>query len=199
MTQTATGESSGLAETVKQLRDGVREQKQVSIQDVLHAFAGRGFGPILVLIGLIVVTPLGAIPTVPTIMAVLLFLIAIQRLIGRRRPWIPRQLRERSVDQHRLIRALDKAQPWARRVDYVIKPRLTFLFGPVIDYVLAAIGVLLALLMPPLEFIPFAGAIPGLATLMLGLALTAHDGLLALFAVVLTTATLAAGCHYFFV
>jgi hypothetical protein len=112
-------------------------------------------------------------------MNVMLFLIAIQRLLGRDRPWIPRQLRERSVDRGKLDRTLERAGPWGRRVDRVIKPQLTFLFGTLMSYTLAAIAVVLALPMPSLEVVPFAVAIPGTATLLFGLALTTRDGVLA--------------------
>lgn len=181
--------SRGLADTIAVLRQQISSEDQVRVRGVLDAFEGRAFGPILAIIGLIVVTPIGAIPLVPTLMGSLLFLIAIQRLFGRTYPWIPKRLRDRSVEQRRLDNVLKAAEPWARRIDRMIKPRLTFMFNDAMGYVLAAIVVGLALSMPPLEVVPFAAAIPAGATLLFGLALTAQDGLLALLGIAGATAT----------
>ncbi len=185
------GAGQGLAATLQELRDEIRATDRVSVQAVLRAFRGRVFGPVLALIGMIVLTPLGGVPGVPTLMAMLLFLIAVQRLIGLTHPWIPRQLRERSVDQDKLCRALERCEPWARRIDKGLRPRMTWMLDDFMAYVLAAILVAVALMIPPLELVPFAAAVPGAATLLFGLALTARDGLVALLGVFTAAATAA--------
>ncbi len=52
--------------------------------EIVEAVGERSFGSILLLAGIITLTPLiGDIPGVPSIMGLIVFLIAIQLLIGR--------------------------------------------------------------------------------------------------------------------
>ena len=57
--------------------------------------------------------------------------------------------------------------------------------GNVSEYLIAALSIALALLMIPLELVPFAVAIPAGALVLLGLALMAKDGILTLISIVL--------------
>lgn len=59
-----------------------------------------------------------------------------------------------------------------------------------------AIG--LALMVPPLELIPFASSAPMIAITVFGLALLAHDGVLMLLALLLVTGAVAVGASLFF-
>lgn len=157
-------------------------RREVSIGDIRKAIGQRAYGPLLLVPGLIALTPLGGIPTVPTILAVIVLLIAGQMLIGRRRIWLPQVLLRRSVKRERLDKSLKKARPVARFVDRFLKPRLTSLTTGAFAYVIAACCVALALIMPPLEIVPFAVMAPAAAIAAFGLALTSHDGALAVLA-----------------
>jgi hypothetical protein len=81
------------------------------------------------------------------------------------------------------VRAL---KPFAQRVDKVIRPRLTVLTDPPFSWVIVAACVLLALSVPPLEFLPFVDWPLWGAMVAFSLALFAHDGVLALVAFALT-------------
>jgi hypothetical protein len=152
----------------------------VSIQSVLDAFAGRLFGPLLLVPGLVILTPLGGIPTVPTLIGAVVVLVAGQAIVGRTHPWLPRFIADRSVSQQKFISAMNKFKPWARWIDRLTRPRLEYLVTGRMKYGIAAICVLVALTMPPLELLPFAAIAPGAAITLLGLAITSHDGLVGL-------------------
>ncbi len=72
----------------------------------------------------------------------------------------------------------------------MICPRQSWLTERPAIYVVAGACVVIALPIPLLELVPFASHVPGLAFSMFGLALTAHDGLLAAFAFVVSAGTL---------
>lgn len=169
--------------------DRTSDQDQVSTADVLDAFSHRLFGPLLVAPALILISPIGAIPGAPAVIAVLIVLIAGQRLLGMPRPWLPAALADRSVDRDKLERALGKIRPWAARVDRLIRPRLTVLAEGPATYAAAAAAVVLAAAIVPIGFVPFAVLLPGGAVLALGLALTAKDGALALIGYALAAGT----------
>ncbi len=179
----AEDEPRELADVVDELKEKSQEDGEMSAQDALDEFAGRLFGPLLVVPGLVTLSPLGVIPMVPTIMGVWVVLVAGQKLAGRKYPWLPGVIADRSVDADKFRESMEKFRPWADWIDKFTKPRLTWLVTGPGKYVLAALCILLALTLPPLEFLPWACAAPGGAILLIGLAITAHDGLLALIAV----------------
>ena len=64
----------------------------------------------------------------------------------------------------------------------MVKPRVTWLATGGADRALAAACMLVALTIPPLEIVPFAGSFSWAAIAAFGLALMAHDGVLAMIA-----------------
>lgn len=170
----------GLSDILNELQDRSKSDDELSVQDVLDAFEDRTFGPFILSLGLIAITPIGMIPLVPTTIALLLLGVVGQALLGRRHPWIPRRIRKQAISQQKLAKGIKKARPWARRIDKIIKPRLTFLTEGPLRYFLAVLALPLALTMPPLELVPFAVFIPATGIVLLGLSVTAKDGVLAL-------------------
>ena len=159
----------------------------VSVERVMDAIGSRSFGALLLLAGLVVLAPIiGDIPTVPTLMALLVFLVSAQLLASRQVFWLPRWLLIRSIEARTLQKALDRSRRPARFVDRLLKPRLDLLIAGRAQYAVAAACLVIAMLIPPMEFIPFSANIAGAALTLYGLALVGRDGLLALLAFVLT-------------
>lgn len=164
---------------------------EVTLEEMLEAVGRRSFGPLLLLTGLVVLAPLvGDIPTVPTMMAVVVLLVAVQLVLRREHFWLPKWLLRRSVERRKVRKAVDLLRRPARWVDRVLRPRLTGLTGEVGSMAVALTCILIALAMPPMELIPFSANGAGLALLGFGLALVTRDGLLALLSFVFTFLTL---------
>ncbi|MFC6979943.1 exopolysaccharide biosynthesis protein [Microbulbifer taiwanensis] len=163
-----------------------KRRKRVSLDLVVRAVGRRSFAPLLLLVGIILFSPLSGIPGVPTIMGLLVLLTAVQLLLGRSHFWLPQWLLRRSISKGKLIRALHWLQKPARFIDRWLRPRLEFLVGRAGTYVIAAICAVIALALPAMEIVPFSATTAGMALTALGLALVAHDGVLALFAFVVT-------------
>jgi hypothetical protein len=171
---------ASLVDVLDQIERRTQGRSLVRVEDILDAFAGRLFGPLIVAPSVMVLSPLGAIPLAPSLLGLLLALIAGQRLFGRRQPWTPRRLRARGVERPRMVRAFERVRPWAARIDRLLRPRLVRLVGGEGEVAAAAVVVVMGLSMPVIGLAPLAVWIPGLACLLFGLALTARDGLLAL-------------------
>lgn len=154
----------------------------VSVGELLDAIGQRSFGPFLLVPALIAFTPLGGIPGLPTALAAVVIVVAGQLLIGMKQFWLPSILLRRSIERQRLRTSIGYIQPVARVVDKVIQPRLAWLTRGPFVHVAAGLCVLVALTVPPLEVVPFVGAVSWAAIAALGLALIAHDGILALIA-----------------
>lgn len=182
-------------ENLDQLLDKIIEapqedSDQVSLGEILEMVGRRSFGPLLIVTGVITMMPvIGDIPGVPTIMGIIVFLIGIQLIFRAEYFWLPDLLLDRSVKPEKL----EKGVGWMRRpakfIDGFLQPRLTiFTEGPAI-YVIAVICLIISISMPLIDVVPFSGYVAGLALTAFGLSLIAHDGIVALLALIFTAAT----------
>lgn len=171
------------------------ENDEVSIGNVVEQLGDRAFGPLIALPAMAELTPLGAMPGVPTVLALIIAIFAAQVAAGRDHLWLPRLLGERSVSADRIKRARQRAQPFARKLDRWFHCRLPRFTGPVATRIAAICCLLLCLTVPPLELVPFASSLPMAAIAMFGLGMTLRDGLLMLLAYLLLGGTLVTGVY----
>jgi hypothetical protein len=183
-------QEQAITHILDELAKQAKGEEDITVEDILHMASGRAYGPLLLPPGLALVTPVGAIPLVPAILAVFILLISLQMAVGKRRPWVPRRLRERGVDREKALERFNKARPWAEKVERFIHPRLTFLSKWPVEILVGGACSILALAVIPLGFVPFANMIPGLAFCCFGVALIGRDGLLMIFAFVFSAAAI---------
>lgn len=160
----------------------------IEFKEIVKALNHRGFGPLILAPALFVVLPTGAIPTVPSMCAIIICMVAVQMIFGRTYPWIPKQLEERSVDRKKFENGFEKAKPWIRRIDKLTSERLAFLTITPVQKIIALCCIGVALTMIPLELVPFAAFLPAFVIFILALGLSAKDGLITLMGLVLTAA-----------
>lgn len=159
----------------------------ITLEEVRDAIGHRAYGPLLLAIGGINISPIGMIPGIWWFTATIALIVAFQLLISANEPWMPKGLLEHSFSRDRLEKTQDALRPWARRIDRFIKPRWQVLTRAPMLQVVALIAMAMAILTYPLSMIWGAGFFPGMALLLIGLGLTARDG------VVLTTGGAFAG------
>ncbi|ODA66429.1 Exopolysaccharide synthesis, ExoD [Methyloligella halotolerans] len=188
--------SSPVASILDQLEDRASECENVTIGDMMDALGNRSYGPFLMIPALIGITPVGGIPGVPTLLAVIIILFAVQIMLGLDHLWIPKFLRKRRVPADKMKQSLDAMRPWAVRMDRWFRGRLDRLTAEPFVQIAAGACVLLALAIPPLELLPFAVALPALAIAMFGLALLVSDGILMLVASAFTGLAVAGGLGF---
>ncbi len=183
-------ELTNLEDLLHRVGDAAEGEDRVSLGAVVEAVGNRSFGPLLLVGGVIALSPLSGIPGMPTIVATLVLLIAIQLLFGRKHFWLPGWLLKWSVPRGHLHKALKWLWPPARFIDRWLRPRLTILIRGAGTYLIAIVCVVIAAGMPALEPVPFAATSAGAALTVFGLSLIARDGLLALLAFGFTVATI---------
>lgn len=172
--------------------EAARRHDPVSVETILDTIGQRSFGPVLVLIGLVILAPVvGDIPGVPTIMAVILFLLSIQLMLNRSHLWLPRWLLNRCIAADKFLRAVGHLHRPAQIIDRLIRCRLTVFIRGGAVHMVAASCMLIAIVIPPMEMIPFSANLAGAVLTLFGLALIGRDGLLALLAFALTFASAA--------
>ncbi len=118
----------------------------------------------------------------PTALAALIALFAVQIAFGRDQPHVPGKIARRGVDGGTLTKATETLRPLARRLDGIFQGRLERLTRRPMRRI--AMGVVLALcsMVPPLELVPFASTLPMGAILLFGIAHLFRDGLVMLVA-----------------
>jgi hypothetical protein len=150
----------------------------VRVGALLEAVGRRAYGPLLLAIGLFAISPATVVPGLTWATAIVTFVIAAQLAIGMKRPWVPHQALDVAVSKAPLDKAIRALRPWAARIDKVVRPRFVALADPPWVNLAGVLAMGAAVVTIPLGFIPFAPFVPGLAIVLLGLGVTARDGLL---------------------
>jgi hypothetical protein len=180
------GELTNLEQLLDRMGQAAEDRERITLADIMEAVGSRSFGPLLLLAGVITLSPASGIPGVPTAMAVFLLLIAAQLLFHKQHFWLPDLLLRRSLPKNKYEKALAWMRPLARWVDRWLRPRLQALtHGPGV-YFVAIVCIIIAACMPVMELIPFTATSAGAALTAFGLSLISRDGLWAVFALMMT-------------
>lgn len=186
-------EATNLTELIQAMEQMKCDAPRVSVDDIVNAVGRRSFGPLLLIAGLITLAPIiGDIPGMPTLMAALVLLVSIQLLAGRKTFWLPKWLLNRSVSRKGFDKAIHALKKPAQWVDNLLGVRLKWMTGYAGIRATALACLLVALAMPPMEFIPFSANGAGLALTLFGLGLVARDGLVLSLGFLITIATFVA-------
>ncbi|MGR3571718.1 exopolysaccharide biosynthesis protein [Brevirhabdus sp.] len=170
-----TGKIEEILEELDSAADGV---DKVTVGEIMEKIGHRGYGPFLMLPALLELTPAGAIPGVPTMLAIIVALFAAQIALGRDQLWLPDALESRAISKDKLDKSVDKLRPMGRKMDQWFHKRWPSMTKPIAKRIAMGFVLLLCLAVPPLEILPFASSGPMLAIAVFGLALTVDDGML---------------------
>ena len=173
---------------LQQLCDAATDER-VTVDAMLEAVGRRSFGPLILLAGLVTLSPVGDIPGVPTMVAVLVLLLSAQLLWGRSSFWLPGWLLRKSIARTKMTKSIGWLERPARFIDRFLRPRLSMFVEGFAVRVIATVSLLISLAMPVMEVIPFSASGAGAALTAFGLALIARDGLMALLALIFTVTT----------
>ncbi len=169
----------GLTDILDALDTLGRARSEVSVSDARERFGERSAGPFLLLPALLEVSPIGGIPGLPTVLALVITLFAVQLVMGRKHLWLPGWLERRHVSGDKLAKAASTLRRPAAFVDRFLKPRWRALTGRQMRRLIGLTCIALCATVPFLEIIPFASTVPMAAIILFGLAITVRDGLIA--------------------
>ncbi|MCW8108247.1 exopolysaccharide biosynthesis protein [Alteromonas ponticola] len=169
---------------------------KVTFGELLHLVEKRGFGAMLAVPAFISATPIGAIPGIPTVTGITIFLISLQVLLSRSHPWLPSAIKQITIDKVSLNSGITKIKPAALQIDRFLFPRWLFIRQPLFRTFIALTCACCGILMVPLELVPFMGLVPAFAVLIMAIGMATDDGAVALLGLSLATFGLAtAGYH----
>lgn len=152
------------------------EDSHVSLGAVLGRFGDRSFAPAILVPALILVSPISGIPGTPTVGALVVVLIALQALIGRKFLRLPGFLMRRKIRAGQMVKALRWLARPAAWIDRHSLGRLHMLTAPPLSLIAYAVVLLIALSWPLLELLPFITSFGAGAVSLIALGLMTRDG-----------------------
>jgi hypothetical protein len=179
-----------LEKLLHRIADLVSRKGFITIGKVMRALGRRSFAPVLLITACLGFTPIGAVPGMPTALAIIIILVSVQIILGRRHLWLPRFILRKRLGRDKVIRAVEILTTPARVLDSITRPRLTSLTREPFSIFLAAACIVLALTVPPMELVPFVDIPVWMAIVALSFALVSHDGIIAIIAFIITIVSL---------
>lgn len=159
---------------------------QVDMKDLVQAFGDRAFGPVMILCSLFLMTPIGIIPGLPAAFGLIVIIFALQLLFRRKYPWMPEILRKVEISDAALEKTQRKVSPLLRKIDSVIRPRLPWVTSGPMQVLTALLAIILSITLVPLGVVPFGVVAPAFIIGLLGLGITARDGVLIIIGFILS-------------
>lgn len=145
----------------------------ISVREIIEAFGERAFGFVIILFSLPNCIP--APPGMNSVFGIPILLFAVQLALGFKKPWLPRRILDKRFRVATFRKIIDAAEPKLRRVENLLRPRHTALFGPRGDRLIGTFAVILALCV----IVPLPGTnwVPSIALVILSMAILQEDGL----------------------
>ncbi|HEY9890128.1 MAG TPA: exopolysaccharide biosynthesis protein [Candidatus Obscuribacterales bacterium] len=158
---------------------------KVTLADVLDLAGERTFGFLFVLLAFPSALPIPA-PGYSIPFGIVMFLLAVQMIAGRERPWLPKSWKEKGFALDQVQKVVKAGTPWLKRVEVLSRPRLT----PVCTSYpgRAVIGIAIALMSVCMMIpIPGTNTLPAMGIWLTGFGLLDDDGFISLAGLTLCT------------
>ena len=147
-------------------------RERISVGELLTALGDRALGAMLFIFAFPNVLPTP--PGTSTVLGAPLIFLAAQLAFGRK-PWLPAVVAKRSMSHRDFAALIRRIAPWLQRAERLLRPRLSRLALPPMEYMIGLVCLLLAvvLVLP----IPLGNVGPALAISLLALGVLERDGL----------------------
>jgi len=171
------------------------EHEDLRVGRMLDVLEGRGFGLLLVFLSLPSALPVPA-PGYSTPFGVILLLLGLQMLFGRRVPWLPGWATRTTINRSLAQRMLGAAIRFFEKIERLLKPRLAWTRGraglTVIGTLICAMATLMIL---P---IPLTNTVPAMMIFCIGVGMIEEDGYVILLAALIAVLAVLAYAAAFF-
>ncbi|GAB4535641.1 MAG: exopolysaccharide biosynthesis protein [Pleurocapsa sp.] len=158
-----------------------RETK-VTLADILSLAGERIFGFLLVILALPSALPVPA-PGYSIPFGIAIFVLAIQLVMGRDRPWLPKKILQGSMPLKNVQGFVEKGIPWLKRIEALTKPRLSYICTSLTGRMIMGIAIALmsiSMMIP----IPGTNTLPAMGIFITGFGLVEDDGAISLLGLV---------------
>ncbi|MDB9374742.1 exopolysaccharide biosynthesis protein [Nodularia sphaerocarpa] len=151
---------------------------QVTLAEILLLAKERVFGFLLVILSLPSALPVPA-PGYSTPFGVLIFLLAIQLIVGAKIPWLPQKMLNHPIKLETVQKFLKAGNPWLQKIEAIARPRLTYICTTLPGKV--TIGMAIALMAISMIIpIPGTNTLPAIGVFVTSFGLLEDDGAISL-------------------
>jgi hypothetical protein len=168
--------------TTQVLEDVVKNSSadRISINDIVDAMEGVGFGLTMMIFAFGVIIPMP--PPIPGIISIPLVIFSLQMMAGYTSPKLPKRFSKISIKRKLLATLVQKSAPYIRIVERVLRQRLIFMTTMKAERVIGFFTFLFSgfVLLP----MPLSNFLPGLGVLIISFGLLGKDGLLVLLGII---------------
>jgi hypothetical protein len=172
--------------------------KSIPIGEVVEHLGRKSFASLMLIFSLISTSPASAIPGITATVAVIVFLLAVQMIVGRDCVWLPDFVARRHMSTAKLCKGIGWLRKPVQWVERFLRPRLTFLLHRPWIFVPLVLILALTLVMPVLEAVPTSGSIASAVIALFAAGLLTHDGALVAGSLILLLGVPAATLHFGF-
>jgi hypothetical protein len=169
-----------LSDVLDQLESAAQDDR-ISIDKVVEKLGHHSFASLM----LISTSPASAIPGITAIVAVIIFILVVQMIVGRQCLWLPDFIAHREIPKEKLCKGIGWLRKPVRFVEKFLQPRLTFLLRQPWLFLPLFLILGLTLVMPLLEAIPTSGSIASAMIALFAAGLLTRDGAVATVSVIL--------------
>ncbi|MEX2617396.1 MAG: exopolysaccharide biosynthesis protein [Alphaproteobacteria bacterium] len=166
-----------LSQVLDQLEKSV-EGESVAVEQVTETLGQKSFASLMLVFSLICTSPASAIPGLTTVVAVIVFFLAGQMIVGRDSVWLPRFISRRRMSTSKLCTGIRWLRKPVRFVERFLKERLTFFFHRRWLWLPLLLILVLTLFMPFMEVVPTSGSIASGVIALFAAGLLTRDGVM---------------------
>ncbi|MGK7651307.1 exopolysaccharide biosynthesis protein [Roseovarius sp. B08] len=163
---------------MQRLHDLAQDREVVSIACLTREIGAQGHAPLLMVAAVFMILPIGMIPGIGGALGVIVAIIGLQMLLGRKGLWMPAPLGRRKINAERIRTATQQIRPAADWIRRHLHPRWEMLSNGNISLSLIAVLLIVtgaSLLI--LGAIPVATPLIGLPVAVFAVGLLGRDGM----------------------
>lgn len=143
----------------------------ISLNEIKTALHERGFGLLMIIFALIMICMPPGLTMAP---AIPIIFFSLQMIIGKSSPWIPKWLGKKKIKRSTLAKLIVKTSPHLKKVEKLLRPRLSFAASATGEKVIGIFSLLFAISIAiPL---PLTNFLPAIAIILMSLGMMSKDG-----------------------
>lgn len=173
-----------MSEVLDQLESSARDDS-ITVGEVIDKLGRKSFASLMLAFSLISFSPASAIPGITTTVAVIVFILVVQLILGRECVWLPAFVTRRRMSTEKLCKGIRWLRKPVAFVERYLRARWTFLLRRPWIWLPLSLILALAIFMPLMEVIPTSGSIASAVIALFAAGLLTRDGALVLAALVL--------------
>ncbi|WP_372423118.1 exopolysaccharide biosynthesis protein [Salinarimonas chemoclinalis] len=162
--------------------------ESISVEEVIEHLGTKSFAALMLVFSLISTSPASAIPGLTATVAVIVFILAAQMMLGRDSVWLPGFVTRRRMSTRKLCEGVSWMRRPVRFVERFLGARLTVLLHRPWLYLPLTLILALSLFMPFMEIVPTSGSIASAAIALFAAGILVRDGALVIVSLVVLLA-----------